>query len=139
KTCYAYMWIDTSGNVQVDCTALGGSVPSTAMAMYLITVPANSTEATDPNLALCTLTDVRVIEPSYPKMLVNAPYTYVALPYDMIETDYSIELDVMEFSGGGFQMGYVYAGARAKNGFSIYMNGTSDTLTVRWTAKKTNL
>ncbi len=139
KTCYAYMWVDTSGNVQVDCTALGGTVPSTAMALYLITVPANSTEATDPNLALCTLTDVRVSEPSYPKMLVNAPYTYVALPFDMVDTDYSIELDVMEFVGGGFQMGYVYAGARAKNGFSVYMNGTADSVTVRWTAKKTNL
>lgn len=139
KTCYAYMWVDTSGNVQVDCTALGGSVPTTAMALYLITVPANSTEATDPNLALCSFSDVRVVEPSYPKMLVNAPYAYVAFAHNMIETDYSIELDVMEFSGGGFQMGYVYAGERANNGFSVYMNGTADSVTVRWTAKKTNL
>jgi hypothetical protein len=139
KTCTAYLWVDTSGSVQMDCTALGAAVPDGAIALYTVTVPAGSTEGSDQYLASCTLTDIRVIEANYPKFLSNAPFVYVALPFDVLGTDYSIELDVMEFSGGGYQMGYVYPGARASNGFSIYMNGTADSVSVRWTVKKTNL
>ncbi|MDD3770474.1 MAG: hypothetical protein PHV10_07705 [Sulfuricurvum sp.] len=136
---YAYLWFDGNGAPQIDCTELGASVPDGGIALYRVTVPSGSTEATDPYLASCTLDDVRVIEPNYPKMLSNAPFVYVALPYDMLGTDYSVELDVMSFDGGGYQMGFVYPGARASNGFSIYMNGTADSVVVRWTVKKTNL
>jgi hypothetical protein len=139
KYCYAYLWIDTNGNIQVDCTDLGGSVPDDGLTLYKVTVPANSTEATNPYLEDCILTDLRHIESNYPKVLVNAPFVYVPLEFDLLDTDYSIEIDIIEFEGGGFQLGYCYGSNRAKNGFNINLNGTADSVKVRWTVKKLNL
>jgi hypothetical protein len=54
-------------------------------------------------------------------------------------TDYSVELDVIDFAGGGFQLGYVYVDDRQPNGFKVCVNGTADSVRVRWTAKKPSL
>jgi hypothetical protein len=43
-------------------TAIGQAVPEDGILLYNLTLPANSTDATDPNLAKVTLTDVRRIE-----------------------------------------------------------------------------
>ncbi len=137
--CYSYLWIDGSGAIQHDCTALGAVVPSGGLALYRITVPAGNNEQNDPYLANCTLTDVRRVESGYPMIFLNAPFIYVPLPYDVLDGDYNVDLDVESFEGSGFQMGYVYVADRLRNGFKICMNGTADTILVRWTMKKLSL
>lgn len=139
KYSYVYLWRDSNGDFQVDCTSIDELAPDDSMILYKVTIPANSTEATDPYLANCALTDMRKIESNYPKILINAPFVYVPLEFDLINTEYTVEIDVIEFEGGGFQFGYCYASNRAKNGFNINLNGTADSVKVRWTAKKTNL
>lgn len=134
--CYSYIWIDGNGVIQHDCTALQQNVPKGGLPLYYIAIPAGNNEATDPFCANCTLTDVRRIESGYPGIFLNAPFAYVALPYDMLGADYTIDLDILSFEGSGFQMGYVYTSDRLKNGFKICLNGTADTIIVRWTAKK---
>lgn len=137
--CYSYIWIDGTGAIQHDCTALGAAVPSGGLALYRITVPAGNNEENDPHLDNCTLTDVRRVESGYPGMFINAPFTYVALPYNLLGSDYAVDLDVESFEGSGFQMGYVYVVDRLDNGFKICLNGTVDAVVVRWTARKLSL
>lgn len=139
KYSYVYLYKDQNGLFQIDCTNIDEIAPSESMVLYKVTIPANSTEATDPYLASCTLTDMRKFESNYPKILVNAPFVYIPLDYDLLGTDYSVEIDVISFDGGGFQLGYCYASNRAKNGFNMNLNGTADNVKVRWTVKKTNL
>lgn len=139
KSCYAYLWFDSANAAQVDCTGFDESVPDDGVVLYKISIPAHSTEASDPHLDGCTLSDRRVIEASYPKMVLNAPFTYVALPFALQDSEYSVDLDVVEFDGSGFGMGCIYVGSRAKNGFGVYMNGTVDSVKVRWTIKSLSL
>ena len=123
----------------MDCTNLDELPPKESLTLYKVTVPANSTEATDPYLNNCALTDLRKVEDNYPKILINAPFVYVALEHDLIDTDYTIELDIVDCLGGGFQLGYCYSSNRAKNGFNINLNGTADAVKVKYTVKKFNL
>jgi hypothetical protein len=137
--CYSYIWIDSNGAVQHDCTALGAAVPSGGLALYRIAVPAGNNEQNDPHLDNCTLTDVRRVEAGYPGMFINAPFTYIALPYNLLGSDYAVDLDIKSFEGSGWQMGYVYVADRLANGFKICLNGTVDAVLVRWTARKLSL
>ncbi len=139
KYSYVFLWEDSNGEFQVDCTNLDELPPKESLTLYKVTVPANSTEATDPYLNNCALTDLRKVEENYPKILINAPFIYVPLQHDLIDTDYTIELDIVDFLGGGFQLGYCYSSNRAKNGFNINLNGTADAVKVKYTVKKFNL
>lgn len=139
KFCYVYLWIDENGNIQADCTELGQDVPDYGLLLYKIVVPANSTEATDPYLANCTLIDQRRLEPNYPTYVTTSPAEYVPLTYNMLDDDYIVNLEILDFDGSGFNFGYVYIGGKAANGFSIYFNGTADNVKVRWHAIKNNL
>lgn len=134
-----YLWVDNNGNIQIDCTELGGTTPDFAMPLYRVAVPANSTEATDPYLANCTLTDIRRLEPNFPQFITTSPTTYVSFEYNMLDTDYTINLETLSFEGSGFNIGYVYVGNKAANGFSVYFNGTADNVKIRWQAIKNNL
>ncbi len=139
KYSYVFLWVDLQGNFQIDCTNLDELAPTDSMVLYKVTVPANSTEATDPYLNNCALIDMRKVEPNYPKILLNAPFAYVPFKFDLLDTNYSVDLDILDFAGGGFQLGYCYAGDRAKNGLNINLNGTADSVRVRYTIKKFDL
>lgn len=136
KYCYVYLWIDTNGQVQVDATELNGSVPEYGLTLYKVTVPANSTEATDPYLANCTLSDLRRLEPQYPLYMSSQPMTYVPLTYNMLNTDYIINFEILSYRG---VIGDVYINSKASNGFSICSNGPADSIKVRWHTLKNNL
>lgn len=139
KYSYVFLWVDNQGNFQVDCTNLDEVAPADSMVLYKVTVPANSTEATDPYLNNCALTDMRKLEPYYPNILLNAPFVYVPFKFDLLNTDYSVDLDILSFNGGGFQLGYCYVENRAKNGMNINLNGTVDSVKVKYTVKKFDL
>lgn len=139
KTCYAYLFIDGSGVVQFSTTEFGAAVPDGGLPLYLVTVPAGNTEATDPNLASVTLSDVRRVESGYPTLFSSLAYGSVALPFSMGGSDYAVFLEVLDAKGGWAQRGSVYPGDKGANGFKIYVEGSIDSVSVRWNAVKLGL
>lgn len=138
-TCYLYAYLNAQGEVDIACTLLDESPPEDAIPLYEVLVPAGNTESNDPYLANVTLIDIRRLEPNFPVMLITSPTAYVELPYNVLDSDYEVDLEVESFRGSGFQLGYVYAGSKAANGFSVYYNGTADQIVVRWTVRKLSL
>lgn len=137
--CELYLYKDSNGNFQADCTALGVATPADGLALYTVTIPAHNTALNDEHLASCPLTRICRDEPYYPIMYVNAPQINVPLPFALIDANYTVDLDVVSYVGSGFQLGDVYAAGRLNNGFKIYSNGTADSIVVNWTARKLNL
>lgn len=136
-TCYLYLGRNLSGSDwEMFCTGLGSEVPSSGIPLYRATVPAGNTEIVDPYLSAVSLTDIRRLEPGAPAVFTSAPFVYVPLPHSMIDGEYSVCVDILDFEGGGFQLGYVYAADRQSNGFKLCLNGSADSVRVRWTARK---
>jgi hypothetical protein len=142
KICWLYLGKEVGGGWNMSCTGLGEAVPDGGIPLYQVSVPPGSAEAdstsgySDAQLQSVVLTDVRRLEPSGPVVLSSAPFIYVPLPYPMLG-DYAVGLDVLDFDGGGFQLGYVYADDRQTNGFKICLSGSADSVRVRWTAIRT--
>jgi hypothetical protein len=139
EICYAYIFLNAENQVQFSTTSFGEPVPDGGLSLYRITVPAGNTGATDPGLTSVTLTDVRRVEAGYPVQVNSFPYASVALPYTMIDSDYTVHLDILSFKGGGTQRPVIYPGDKASNGFKIYVQGSLDAVIVRWTAIKLSL
>jgi hypothetical protein len=139
QTCYAYIYLDTNNAVKFACTPLGGSVPEGGLSLYRFTVPAGNNETGDPYLGSVTMTDVRRVEAGYPVQFNSIPYASVVLPYNMLDSNYEVVIDILSFKGGGIQRPYVYPGDKAANGFKLYIEGSLDAVNVRWTAIKLNL
>jgi hypothetical protein len=138
ETCYVYI-AQSSGNWEVFCTALGESVPSSGIPLYMATVPNNNTEITDPYLQNVTLTSVRRLEPDVPMAFASSPFVLVALPRNMASSDYIVTFDTVSYSGSEFQLGRIFAADKATNGFKVYVNGMVDNVQVRWYVSKLNL
>jgi hypothetical protein len=139
QTCYAYIYLDATGAVRFACTPLGGDVPEGGLPLYLFTVPAGNNETTDPYLASVTMTDVRRIEAGYPVQFNSIPYASVSLPFNLLDSDYEVVIEILSLKGGGVQRPYVYPGDKAANGFKLYSEGSLDAVNVRWTAIKLSL
>lgn len=138
ESCYAYLYED-AGVLKFACTDIGESVPDDAIELYRVIIPAGNTAVTDPYADSVSLSDIRRLEPNYPVLLAYAPYEMVNLDFSFLDDNYSIKLDIVEYLGGGFQQGNVYTGDRAANGFKIYLNGTVDSVRVKWTTVKTDI
>lgn len=136
QDCLAYLIADGNGEWDLQTTLLGQDVPDGAVVLSRITVPAGNNESNDPYLGSCALADQRRFEPEFPAMLTSSPTVFVELPYSMADDDYQVDFEIVGFEGSGFELGYCYIGSRAKNGFTLYYNGTADALDVRWTARK---
>jgi hypothetical protein len=136
QVCYGYVFVDGTGAVRFSVTEFGEIVPDNGIPICRITVPAGNTQVTDPNLASVTITDVRRIEAGYPTQVNSTAYASVALPYNMIDTDYVVLIDVQGAKGGMNQRGTVYAGDKASNGFKVFSEGSIDSVNVRWIAIK---
>jgi hypothetical protein len=139
QVCYGYVFVDTTGAVRFSVTEFGQIVPDNGIPLCRITVPAGNTQVSDPNLASVTISDVRRIEAGYPAQTNSIAYMSVALPYAMIDTDYTVLLDLQKAKGGMNQRSTVYAGDKASNGFKIYAEGSIDSVSVRWAAIKLTL
>jgi hypothetical protein len=139
QTCYAYLYLDVNSKIKFACTALGENAPDDGMALYRLTVPAVNTETSDPNLANVSLTDVRRMEAGYPMQFNSLAYASVALPFNVLDAEYHVAIEILELKGGSNQRSTVYSGNKAANGFRIYTEGALDMVKVRWTVIKTNL
>ncbi len=129
--CYAYV-IQEKNSLVMHCTALDQEAPEGALLLYKVNVPSNNTAENDPQSAKVTLTSIRRIEDSYPFFYKAAAYAQIALETPYSDANYEVDLDVVDYVGGGFQQGHIYVAERAKNGFKIYTNGTADAMRVRW-------
>jgi hypothetical protein len=85
------------------------------------------------------MTDVRRIEAGYPVQFNSIPYASVALPFNLLDSDYEVVIEILSLKGGGVQRPYVYPGDKAANGFKLYSEGSLDAVSVRWTAIKLSL
>lgn len=139
QVCYGYVYVDSSGVVRFSVTEFGDIVPDNGIPICRITVPAGNTQISDPNLASVTISDVRRIEAGYPVQMNSIAYASVALPYAMLDTDYTVLLDMQSLKGGRHQRSTVYAGDKAVNGFKLYADSSLDSVTVRWAAVKMSL
>jgi hypothetical protein len=137
--CYAFLRQNADNTIEFSTTALGEQPPSGSIPLYLVTVPAGNTEATDPYLGSVTLSSVRRVEANYPTYYSTALYGNVSLRYPLPDADYMIKLDVVGMDGSDIQRGLVYAGDRNVNGFKIFYNGVGDNLAIRWEISKPNL
>jgi hypothetical protein len=139
RYCYAYIYFNAAGAVQFACTPLGGAVPEGGLPLYRFSVPAGNTETNDPYLGSVTMTDVRRVETGFPVQFNSIPYASVALPYNMLDSDYEVVIEILGFKGGGNQRPHVYPGDKAANGFKLYVEGSLDAVQIRWTAIKLSL
>lgn len=126
-TCYFYARV-YDGRLAVGCTELGAEAPDDALALDRMSIPAGNDELSDPYLDNVTITRVARTEPYWPSIQAEPAYADVTLPKRMDGSDYGLSLD-----DGGVHAD-VWPADRADNGFRIYLGGTADGVTVRWSA-----
>jgi hypothetical protein len=137
--CYAYIYFDATGEIRFACTPPGGLVPENGMSLYRFTVPAGNGAQNDPYLSSVTMTDVRRVEVAYPVQFNSVAYASVSLPFSLLDAEYSVDLEILDYIGGYEQRPIIHVGSKAANGFNIYAEGTLDAVRVRWTAFKPSL
>lgn len=118
-------------------TPIGGAVPDGAIEIYRLTIPANSTDATDPQLTNVTVTDVRRLEPGFPLYVSSPAYAYVPINW-LPDTGYQVRFDVVAATGAPCESRAIVVTSRAQNGFGIYLASAADSVTVRWHLTRMN-
>lgn len=136
-TASAYLYLDGDSKWKLAVSALGQAVPSNAIRLYNLTIPANSTDATDPNLAGVTLTDVRRIEPQFP-IVMNSAVIVSAAINTLSANDYNLTFDVVSAAGAPCEPRHIVTTSRATNGFTVMLASAADNVVVRWRASKLN-
>jgi hypothetical protein len=139
RYCYAYIYFDANGVTRFACTPLDGAVPENGMGLYRFSVPPGNSYQNDPYLANVTMTDVRRVEAAYPAQFNSVAYVSVALPFNLLDAEYTVLLEVLDYKGGYNQTPTIHVDNKAANGFNIKTEGTLDAVRVRWTAIKPNL
>jgi hypothetical protein len=136
RYCYAYIYFDTNAVVKFACTPFDGVVPENGMGLYRFSVPTGNSYQNDPYLDTVTITDIRRVEPAYPAQFNSIAYASVALPFAMSDSDYRVQLEILDYKGGYNQLNTINVTNKAANGFNILSEGTLDAVHVRWTALK---
>jgi hypothetical protein len=139
RYCYAYIYFDTSGAIKFACTPLDVAVPEDGVGLYRFSVPPGNNYQNDPYLDAVTITDIRRVEPACPVQFNSIAYASVALPFTMLDDEYSVQLEIMDYKGGYNQLTTIHVANKAANGFNILSEGTLDAVRVRWTALKQKL
>lgn len=134
---YAYLFQDANGLWRLAVTPIGTTVPDGAIIIYNLTIPANSTDATDPNLTGVAMTDVRRIEAQFPQLL-NSPASVSPALQTLGAKDYSLSFDVVSADGAPCDSRHIVVASRATNGFSVYLASAADNVVLRWRASKLN-
>ncbi|WP_175854387.1 hypothetical protein [Burkholderia anthina] len=134
---YAYLFQDANGLWRLAVTPIGTTVPDGAIIIYNLTIPANSTDATDPNLTGVAMTDVRRIEAQFPQLL-NSPASVSPALQTLGANDYSLSFDVVSADGAPCDSRHIVVARRATNGFSVYLASAADNVVLRWRASKLN-
>lgn len=136
-TVYAYLYQDAGGLWRLAVTPIGSELPDGTIKIYNVTIPANSTDATDPNLTNVTLTDVRRIEAQFPQLL-NSPASASVVLQTLSANDYKLDFDVVSAVGAPCEAKGVMVSSRATNGFTVLLASAADNVVVRWKASKLN-
>lgn len=116
-------------SLSLGVTSIGADMPSNAIQIYNLTIPAGNTGS---SLDAVTLTSVRRIESSYPVLMDSEPSVYVALPRALKDAGYQVTLDVLSASGGNVTPKDIVIASRASNGFSIKPQTVADNIVVNW-------
>lgn len=136
-TVHAYLYEGAGGAWRLAVTNIGQAVPAGAVPLYSLTVPAGSTDATDPTLANVTLTDMRRIEPQWP-LLLDSPASAAVQINPLSANDYHLSFDVLAATGAPCEAKSVLATSRAPNGFTVLLASAADDVRVRWRLSKLN-
>lgn len=135
-TVVAYLYLSASG-WKLAVTAIGEAVPAGAIRLYNITIPANSTDATDPNLANVTLTSVRRVEAGFPQFLDTPVSQFVSIN-TLSANDYRIDIDVVSADGAPCDRKALSIASRASNGYTLELASAADNVRVRYRVSKLN-
>jgi len=133
---YAYLYLSATG-WKLAVTAIGEAVPAGAIRLYNITIPANSTDATDPNLANVTLTSVRRVEAGFPQFLDTPVSQFVSIN-TLSANDYRIDIDVVSADGAPCDRKALSIASRASNGYTLELASAADNVRVRYRVSKLN-
>lgn len=134
---YAYLFQDANGLWRLAVTPIGTTVPDGAITIYNLTIPANSTDATDPNLTGVAMTDVRRVEAQFPQLFDNPASVSPALQ-TLGANDYSLAFDVVSADGAPCDSRHIVVASRAANGFTVRLASAADNVVLRWRASKLN-
>ena len=107
-------------------------MPDNGIEIYRLTIPAGSTDSTDPYLANVTLTDVRRIEPGYPDLLDSPPSVSLAFARPMRGTDWRMDIDVVSATGAPGRADQIVVTNRATNGCTLWLGSAADDVRIRW-------
>ncbi|MQU22135.1 hypothetical protein GHO35_13400 [Pseudomonas helleri] len=118
-------------------TAIGEAVPTGAIRLYNITIPANSTDATDPTLTNIALTSVRRVEVGFPQYLDTPVSQFVAIN-TLSANDYRLDLDVVSADGAPCERKSLNVPSRATNGFTLELAAAADNVRIRYRVSKLN-
>lgn len=132
----AYLFPYDAYTYRLAVTAIGQAVPDNGIEIYRLTIPANNTDATDPNLTSVTLTSVRRIEAEFPDLLNNPVSASVVFGRAMRANDWTITLDVISATGAPCRADQVLVENRAANGCTLTLASAADDVTVRWTVER---
>lgn len=130
-TVYAYLFQDVAGAWRMAVTPMGSAVPDGAITLYQITIPANNTDATDPQLASVTITSVRRVEAGFP-LLMDSPPTWTVPVNAVNAADYQLSFDVVSSDGAPCDPRAIVVSSRATNGFTVQLSSAADNVRVRW-------
>lgn len=137
-TVKAYLYFNAASQVmRLAVTNIGDALPVDAIHLYNITIPPASTDETDPYLNNVTLTSVRRVESSFPRLLDNPAITTISIN-TLRAADYRLDFDVVSFSGGQCDPDNIAIQSRATNGFTLALASDADNVVVRWKASKLN-
>lgn len=134
---YAYLFQDANGLWRLAVTPIGTTVPDGAITIYNLTIPANSTDATDPNLTGVAMTDVRRVEAQFPQLFDNPASVSPALQ-TLGANDYNLAFDVVSADGAPCDSRHIVVASRATNGFTVRLASAADNVVLRWRASKLN-
>lgn len=135
-TVHAFLYFHSdSQRMRLSVTAIGDDVPEHGIHIYNITIPADSTDETDPNLDNVTLTNVRRVESEFPANL-NSPRTETIAIKDLRDSDYRIDIDLVSAEGEPCRSEQGEVVSRATNGFTLQMATGADDVVVRWRVSK---
>lgn len=132
QTSVAYVRIN-GDTIDFDCSQLGQEAPADAVALYRLTIPAGNIESNDAYLANVTLTDIRRIEGNFPVLIDSPSQALVSLFAQLPDSNWHLDLDVVEATGGVVGRSHISVEARATNGFRLTLGHTADAVKVRYT------
>lgn len=126
-----------SDSMRLSVTPIGETVPDYGIHIYNITIPAGSTDETDPELDYVTLTNVRRVEKDFPRHL-SSPQPHSVSIETLSKDDYRVDIDIVSLSGEPCRPDQVLVVSRSTNGFVVRAETGADNIVARWRVSKLN-